>query len=331
MKDVAISVGVSVNTVSQALSNKPGVNKKTRDLIIETAGKMGYEYENGTRSTLSASKTGTVGLIITDNANPFFAHVVRGVQNTLWQSKYTLILCNTNEDYSRERGAIETLLEKEVDGIIMTPTQSQDQDVSILMSTKVPFVLMGRHFSNYKVPNVFFDDRQGAYKAVDHLIRLGHSRILFINAPKYISSAEDRYEGYLASFADNGIQPDPSIVRICEPSMEAAYNEMKSIFLEKLDFSAVFTFSDLMMLGVIKMFQEMGIRVPEDYSLVGFDDIDFVSLLTPALTTVCSDKYKLGVKSAAMLLSIIHGDQLLDETVIIPTKLIVRGSTKKLG
>jgi DNA-binding LacI/PurR family transcriptional regulator len=86
-----------------------------------------------------------------------------------------------------------------------------------------------------------------------------------------------------------------------------------------------------MMLGVVKMFQEMGIRVPEDYSLVGFDDIDFVSLLTPALTTVCSDKYKLGVKSANMLLSIIHGDQLLEDTVIIPTKLIIRGSTRKLG
>jgi LacI family transcriptional regulator len=331
MKGIADSVGVSVNTVSQALSNKSGVNKKTRDLILETAEKMGYEYENGTRSAANGSKTGTVGLIITDNANPFFAHVVRGVQNTLWQHKYSLILCNTNEEYSRERGAIETLLEKEVDGIILTPTQAQDQDILNLVSTKVPFVVMGRRFANFKIPNVLFDDRQGAYKAIDHLIRLGHSRILFINAPKYISSAEERYEGYLASFADNGIKPDASLVRICEPSMEAAYNEMKSILLEKLDFSAVFTFSDLMMLGVVKMFQEMGIRVPEDYSLVGFDDIDFVSLLTPALTTVCSDKYKLGVKSANMLLSIIHGDQLLEDTVIIPTKLIIRGSTRKLG
>jgi LacI family transcriptional regulator len=330
MRDIAESVGLSVNTVSQALSNKSGVNSKTRDLIVEAANKMGYEYEGAARPGPRASMTGTVGLIITDNANPFFAHVVRGVQNTLWQNRYSLILCNTNEDYSRERGAIDTLLEKEVDGIIITPAQSRDQDIPVLVEAKVPFVLMGRHFSNYRIPNVLFDDKAGAYKAVDHLIRLGHSRILFINAPEYISSAQERYAGYLASFADNGIEADPSLLRACEPSMEAAYNEMKSILLEKLDFSAVFTFSDLMMLGVVKMFQETGIKAPEDCSLVGFDDIDFVSLLTPALTTVNSDKYKLGSQSAAMLLSLIRGEPLLEDTMIIPAKLMVRGSTRKL-
>ena len=251
MKDIAQSVGVSINTVSRALSNKSDINKKTRDLIVETAEKLGYEYDTISRKIEKKAKTRTVGLVIADNANPFFAQVVKGVEHTLWQNKYTLILCNTNEDYTRERGAIETFLEREVDGIIMTPTQSQDQDIPILLSAKIPVVLLGRHFSSYKIPNVLGDDKQGAYKAVDHLLRLGHSRILFINAPSYISSAHERLEGYMESFAENGIEPDPSLIRICEPNMEAAYNEMKSILLEKLDFTAVFTFSDLMMLGVV--------------------------------------------------------------------------------
>lgn len=330
MKDIADNVGVSVNTVSRALSNRSDISRKTRDLILETARKLGYEYESGMRAVGRKSNTRTVGLIITDNANPFFAQVVKGVQNTLWQNKYTLILCNTNEDYARERGAIEMLLEREVDGIILTPTQSHDQDIPILQSAGIPFVLLGRHFSTYKIPNVLGDDKQGAYKAVDHLIRLGHSRILFINAPKYISSAQERLEGYTESFADNGLEPDPSLLRICEPNMEAAYNEIKSILLEELKFTAVFTFSDLMMLGVVKMFQEVGVRVPEDCSLVGYDDINFVSLLTPPLTTVFQDKYKMGVESANMLLNIIHRDQPLHDTLIIPTNLIVRGSTRKL-
>ncbi len=331
MKDIAELVGVSVNTVSQALSNKPGVNKRTRDLIVEAAGKLGYEYENGSSMDSRSSSTGTIGLVITDNANPFFAHVVSGVQNTLWQNKYSLILCNTNEDYAREKGAIETMLEKEVDGIILTPAQSQDQDITNLQAARIPFVLMGRHFSNIDIPNVVADDRQGAYKAVDHLIRLGHTRILYLNAPGYISSAMERLDGYREAFTNNGIEFDPSLVRVCEPSMEAAYNEIKSILLEKVKFTAIFTFSDLMMLGVIKMFQEVGIRVPDDCSLVGFDDIDFVSLLTPALTTVFNDKYKLGASSASMLLSIIRGEKLVQQTLVIPTNLIIRGSTKKLG
>jgi len=175
------------------------------------------------------------------------------------------------------------------------------------------------------------DDKQGAFKAVEHLIRLGHTRILYLNAPGYISSARERLEGYREAFAKNGIEFDESLVRVCDPSMEAAYNEIKSIMLEKVEFTAIFSFNDLMMLGVIKMFQEVGIRVPDDCSLVGFDDIDFVSLLTPALTTVFNDKYKLGAKSASMLLSLIRGEKLPSDTLVIPTHLIIRGSTKKLG
>jgi len=330
MKDIAETVGVSVNTVSQALSNKSGVNSKTRDLILETAKNIGYEYTRIETSPLPGSKTRTVGLIITDSANPFFAHVVRGVQNTLWQNKHSLILCNTNEDYSRERGAVDMLLERGVDGIIMTPTQAHDQDISMLIATKVPIVLLGRHFANFSIPSVLHDDRSGAYKAVDHLFRLGHTKILFINAPRYISSSQERLDGYLSCFKENGLEPDPTLIRYCEPTMESAYNEMKSIQLEKLDFTAVFTFSDLMMLGVVRLAHEIGLRIPDDCSLVGFDDIDFVSLLTPPLTTVSLDKHALGVKSAGMIMSLIKGEPLLEDNLVLPTKLTIRNSTKKL-
>jgi len=149
MKDIAGTVGVSINTVSRALSYKPGINEKTRQLIIKTAQDVGYEYENGVPSRPQSEKDRTIGLVITDNANPFFAQVVRGVQNLLWQHRYTLILCNTNEDYAQERGAVEMMLERKVAGIILTPTQSKDQDISLIQDSGIPFVLMGRHFSNH--------------------------------------------------------------------------------------------------------------------------------------------------------------------------------------
>ncbi|GAB1483189.1 LacI family DNA-binding transcriptional regulator [Treponema sp.] len=329
MKDIAEKVGLSVNTVSQALSKKPGVNSQTRERILETAKLLGYEYETPLRSILNGAKSGTVGLIITDNSNPFFAQVVKGAQNTLWQNGYSMILCNTNEDYARESGAIQTLLEKKVDGVIITPTQSGDEAISLFEESGVPVVLMGRHFLNRRIPNVLCNDAGGAFKATEHLLRLGHTRILFINAPAYISSARERQEGYLDAIKQNGFEADPSLIRVCEPNMESVYNEMKSIMLEKLYFTAIFTYNDLMMLGVIRLFQEAGVSVPDDYSLVGFDDIDFVSLLKPSLTTVCIDKYGMGAKSAEVLLSLIQGRKLQSEMLVMPTKLMVRGSTEK--
>jgi LacI family transcriptional regulator len=268
--------------------------------------------------------------VIADSANPFFVKIVKGVEATLHQHGYNLILCNTNEDYAREKSAIDLLSDQGTDGIILTPAQSRDEDIAFLLSKKIPFVLLGRHFSSYNVPCVISSDKDGAYKAVDHLLRLGHRRILFLNAYKHISSAEERLDGYGAAYRENDVEMDPELVRYCEPKMEGAYNELKSVFLEGLKFSAVFTFSDLMMLGVVRLLHEKGLQIPQHISLIGFDDIDFVSLLTPPLTTVFQDTHRLGVESASLLLRMINGQQTGGVTRIVPTKLVIRGSTAKL-
>jgi LacI family transcriptional regulator len=330
MKDIASTLGVSINTVSKALGNKPDISLGTKEQVYKTARELGYEYEIIPKSWHS-HRTNVVGLVIADNSNPFFAKVVKSVERTLQNSGYALILCNTDEDYRREKSIIALLVERKIDGIILTPTQSNDEDIAFLLSKKTPFVLLGRHFSSYKVPCVIADDRGGAYEATNHLARLGHKRILFINAPSYISSAAERLEGYRAAFRDNGIVVNESLIRSCEPKMENAYNEMKGIMLEELDFSAVFTFSDQMMLGVVRVFHERGIRVPQDCSLVGFDDIDFASIMTPPLTTIVQDTDRLGTESATMLLKMINGQEITEATKVIPTKAIIRGSTQKYG
>ena len=330
MKDIAGALGVSINTVSKALGNKPDISQGTKDLVYKAARELGYEYEIVPRSWHS-HRTNVVGLIISDNSNPFFAKVVKSVEGTLHNNGYALILCNTDEDYAREKSIIALLVERKIDGIILTPTQSNDEDIAFLLSKKTPFVLLGRHFSSYKVPCILADDRGGAYEAINHLARLGHRRILFINAPSYISSASERLEGYRAAFKDNGIEVDESLIRSCDPKMENAYNEMKGIMLEELDFSAVFTFSDQMMLGVVRVFHEKGIRVPQDCSLVGFDDIDFASIMTPPLTTIVQDTHRLGSECASMLLKMINGQEIAETTKVIPTKAIIRGSTQKFG
>jgi len=328
MKDIAVRVGVSINTVSKALTNKPDISSRTKELVFKAAHDLGYAYEVVTKSW-ALRKTRVVGLLIADNSNPFFSKVVKGVEATLQQHGYALILCNTNEDYAREKSAIEVLVNQGVDGIILTPVQSRDEDIAYLLSKKTPFVLLGRHFSSYNVPSVISSDRDGAYRAVDHLLRLGHTRILFLNAYHHISSAEERLDGYEAAHRDNGIEPDPALVRYSDPKMESTYNELKSVLLEGLDFSAIFTFSDMMMLGVIRLLHEKGIAVPHDLSIIGFDDIDFVSLLTPPLTTVSQDTFRLGSESALLLIRMINGEQPEGVTRVVPTRLVIRGSTAR--
>ena len=328
MRDIAERVGVSVNSVSKALSNKPDISPLTKESILRVAAEIGYDLTNQGRRNVG-HLTGIIGLVTSDNANPFFAQIVKGAEWTAQQFGYTMMIFNTDEKYSRERKAIDILIDRKVDGIILTPSQSQSEDLNFLMSNDKPFVLLGRHFSQYEIPSVVSDDEQGAYLAVDHLVRLGHRRILFLNAPEYISSAQERLAGYTRALENAGIEVQPDLVRSCHPTKLGAHNEIQAVLLEEIEFSAVFTFSDLMMLGVVELFQERSIRIPEEYSLVGFDDIDFVSLLTPPLTTVSQDKFNLGAQSAELLLSLIHNERVQVGERVLPTRLIVRGSTRK--
>jgi DNA-binding LacI/PurR family transcriptional regulator len=171
-------------------------------------------------------------------------------------------------------------------------------------------------------------EQEGAFSAVQHLLRLGHEDILFINAPGYISSAAERHAGLQRAYREAGREHKPDLVRTCPPSMDSAYNVMQRVLVEGTHFTAVFGFCDLMILGVVKALREVVRKIPEDVSLVGFDDIDFVSLITPPLTTIHQHKYELGTEGARMLLRSLRGEPGVRQ-IELPTELIVRQSTAK--
>jgi LacI family transcriptional regulator len=245
------------------------------------------------------------------------------------QRGFDLILSNTDENYDRERHCIAALLDSGVDGLLLTPSQAKHNDITALVRRGVPFVLVGRHFASMDVNSVVADDRAGAEAAAEHLIRLGHRRVLFVNAPEYISSAEERREGFFAAFAKSGVPADQVLMRTCIPRLDSAYNTMKSVLVEAIPFTAVFAFSDLMMLGIFRALRDAGRKVPGDVSLVGFDDIEFVSLLDPPLTTVHMPKYRLGMESARGLLALLGGRSDRCQ-MVLPTELIVRSSTARV-
>ncbi len=332
LKDIADPLNLSINTVSRALRGKPDVNESTRTAVLLEAKKIGYDIPQFAElKTNDEHLAKAVGVVLPDTSNPFFSEIIQGVQQVLSPQNIMTLLCDTHEQYSREVKSIDWLISSSnVSGIILCANQAESEDIQHLKDSGIPFVLIGRVFSGLDADYVISDDFQGAYDAVNHLIRLGHKNILFINTKEYVYSAEERYRGYCKAHEDNGLKVDKNTMRICEPTMESAYNSMKSIFLEGLDFSAVFAFSDIMVYGILRAIKERGRQVPNDISLVGFDNILFSSMLSPPLTTINQQKMKMGINAATILLEKLKG---ASETrkIILPTELIIRESTARFG
>jgi LacI family transcriptional regulator len=236
-------------------------------------------------------------------------------------------LCNTNEDYAKEQEAVELMLRKRVDGILMTPCQTDQGTVALLQRRHVPFVLVARRFDHLSTAYVVNDDARGGFLAVDYLIRRGHRRILYMGGPAEIWSAQQRQAGYLRALAKHGIAPDPSLLRTTTAMMDGSYRTMLGVLDEGVPFTAVYAFSDLLAMGVLKALRERDRKVPQDVAVVGHDDIDFVEILETPLTTVDMSKFRLGREAARILIALLHGRLPPAQTRgVLEPRLVTRGS-----
>ena len=241
LKDIAKEMGVSITTISRALNNKNDISPLTKERILRVIKQRGYT-PNAVARGLKIKRTETIGVVITDISDPFFAPVVKGVEKTAQQEGYHVILCDTDEDYQIEKEALRTLIEKRVDGLLITPTQTDFQDIAELKRKKLPFVLLARHFdfelleTNY----VSTDDVKGAFSAITFLIEKGHRRILFINGPSYISSTKERLAGYKRALLEAGVEIDESLIRGGGIKKEDGYRIMKEELEKSSRFTAVF-------------------------------------------------------------------------------------------
>lgn len=325
-KDLAKAAKVSTSTLSRALNDKPDINPKTKNKILAVAKELGYT-PNAVAKSLRLKKTGTLGVVIADISNPFFAAVIKGVEDTARRKGYNIILCNTDEKYETEKDAIQLLLTKRVDALLIAPAQIKDQDIVELKKRKIPFVLFGRHFEHLETDYVVSNNVQGAFLATDHLIKKGHKKILFINGPLHLSSAKERLLGYKQALLKKGIEFNYALLKQRAVRMEDGYRIMKKVLSSELEFTAVFTYSDFVALGVVRALREAGLRIPEDIAVVGYDDIDFISALEVPLTTVHVPKYRLGSKATQLVDKKIKGEVKKPQKLILDTQLIVRKSS----
>jgi len=329
MRDVAREAGVSVNTVSRALAGKPDVSPETRARVLKVAERLGYQPNRLARG-LRSNKTFTIGVIVTDIANPFFAELVKGVEEVARQNGYSIILEDTSEDPEKEARAIQVMLSERVDGLLLTPVQSKKEVVEKVLKSKVPLVLMGRYFSDLEAPYVVSDDVRGAILATEHLIDLGHRNIAHVAGPLHISSAQDRLSGYKQALREHGIPAREEVILTGAVTLRDGYEAGKELLKLKTLPTAVFAYSDLVAIGLMQALMEEGVKIPEDISLVGYDDIEFSAYTKVPLTTVRIPKRALGQKAVRMLLVSLRDGALPDKCgKKLQVELIIRSSTAR--
>ena len=323
LKMVAEKAGVSVNTASRAINNKPDINLKTKKRVLQIAKELGY-IRNAAAVALRTKKTRTIGVVIADNSNPFYAEVLNGIEVAAREKNYHIILANTQRDYRKEEEAINLLRAKRVDGLLIAPVQDRADDIKKLIEANIPFVIIGRDFENIEVDAVYNDEVKGGFLATEYLIKKGHKRIALIDGFLYKSPAKGRLEGYKKALNKYKISLDESLISVGDINIEDGYERTKQMLEKELNFTAIFAYNDMMAFGSMQAIKEKGLRIPEDIGLVGYDDIPFSSLMNPALTTIKLKKQELGVESVKLLFSRINGGRKKTKKVMLDVELIVR-------
>lgn len=332
MKDVAKRAGVSVATVSHVINKTRYVSPELTKKVEEAIKELNY-HPNPLGRSLRKGESNTIALLVSDIANPFFPDVARGVEDCARTNGYNLILCNTDENPSMEKHYLSLLKGRKIDGFIIAPTADGVQTLKSLVDEEILLVLIDRRVEGLEVDQVYSDNVGGAYQAVQHLIDLGHRNIGIILEIGEIRSFADRLEGYKKALKDNGIGIRRDYIKQAGLEVEGAYAATKALLEKHPEISAVFSTNNVVTRGVLKYFKEAGIKCPEEVSLVGFDDPDWATSFTPAITSVAQQPYEMGYKAAEVLFERILGngsDRKSGENFVLETTLRVRESTQEV-
>jgi LacI family transcriptional regulator len=330
--DVAKIANVSKATVSAVLNNKSSVAPHTREKVLEVIKRLNYRPSEVARS-LSSKKTRCIGLVIKEIDNPYFAKVMKGVFDTCCKNGFTVLLGSSELSPAQEMQSIETLASQRVDGLIISPLQDQEIDFTYLADLQrgnYPLVTLGT-IKNYTTNVVDIDNVSAAYQAVNYLIALGHTEIAYFAGPSYSSHSTDRLAGYQQAFIDHNLPIPKNFIQQVGSYIGNSYQVGIEFFSQNTHLpTAVFCYNDLVAIGLINALLELGIQVPDQISVIGFDDIDICESVKIPLTTVHVPAYEIGRKAAELLIrQIMNPDEILNEKIILEAKLIGRDSCAK--
>jgi LacI family transcriptional regulator len=325
IRDVARVAKVSTATVSHVINNSRAVAKATRERVLAVMKELSY-HPNAVARDLRRQRTETLGLIISDVANPFFPMLVRGVEDTANQHGYNVILCNTDEDAVKESRYLQVLFGRRVDGYLVVPTSGAAGALAALLERKRPLVLIDRLIEGLDTDAVVVDNVQGAYDATTHLLNHGHRKVGVITGPLHLTTARERLDGYARALKEHGLEVEERLVRRSNFKEESGYQCAMDLLRSELRPTALFAANNLLMIGALRAFAEAGVSVPSEVAVVTFDDMPWAPFITPPMTTVAQPAYQMGAAAAQLLLERLHGRRKRPKVLRHPTKLVIRQS-----
>jgi LacI family repressor for deo operon, udp, cdd, tsx, nupC, and nupG len=326
--DVAKLANVSTATVSRVISNSGTVKKETKEKILEAIKKLNYQ-PNMLARQLRRLETNTILVVVPDITNPFFSNVLRGIEYVAIKSGYQVILGDAQNSVEREKSYFTIVRQKKADGIILLTARANKQMLEEL-ANEHPVVLACEYIEGSKIPTVSIDNISSARKVTEYLIRLNHKRIGHITGPLNIVVGRDRLKGFQQAMSQYGLDVESRFVQEGDFTFESGFNLMKKFLAVDHPPTAIFAANDEMAIGAIKAAKTSGLRIPEDLSVIGFDDIKFASIVEPALTTVAQPTFNMGKKAMELLINLISNNEIEKDQYILDDELILRDSCKEI-
>ncbi len=324
--DIAKLAGVSIATVSKVFNGKGRISESTRQRILRISEEINYQ-PNMLASALTGKKTYTIGLLIPDLVNPFFAELARHVEDRSHELGFNLVICNTDNNADKENKYIQLLRQKSADGIIVATGVRNEALLKELIEQHMPVALIAREQSTLAASSVVVDDYAGGYSAAAYLAEGGHKRIAVLAESLTVSSSKERIRGYRQALGEAGIRYDSSLIYVSDFSVQGGKQMALQALAAHPRPSAIFACNDILAIGAMQAARELGIRIPQELSVVGFDNTILASMTDPPMSTVAQPIQQMGHQVVDLITQEINQEKKAKQRVVLLPELIVRGSS----
>jgi LacI family transcriptional regulator len=329
LHDVAKLAGVHYATASRALGGRTShlVNARTLERVVQAATDLGYVANSAARS-LRINRTATLGVMVNDISASIVGELVRGIEDIVVPAGYLTLVVNSDDDESREAARVDSLVARNIDGLIVTSARFNTSKFDELAATGLPIVLANRRLAESTLPSVTGDDASGIRAAVDHLVGLGHTRIAHIAGQAESSTGRARAEAFRDAVRRHGLEVDEDLITVASTyTSEEGRTQLAGLLSRRRDFTAVVAANDALAIGGYDALRDAGLECPRDISIVGFNNVPLTDKLRPALTTVSVPHREIGREAARILMAWLESGEPAAKTVLLPVSLIVREST----
>lgn len=328
--DVAREAGVSIATVSHVINGKGKISRQRREEILNIMKRLNYR-PNAIASALASKRTYTLGLLVPDISNPFFAEIARAVEDRGHQLGYSVIICSTDNNEEKVKRYVSLLKQKQVDGVIIGTGVSHGELLKPLQEHSLAITLIARDHPELGASCVRVHDLDGGRLAAEHLLRLGHRRLAVLAENERVTSSGERVRGFVETAASFGVELPPDHIAVCDHKIEDGYRRAKAMLQLAGQPTGLFCCNDLLAIGALQAIRELGLRVPEDCSVVSFDDTILARVTDPPLTVIAQPIEEMGRLAVDLVVQDLSGQDDPARRMVLPPELVVRGSTAPLS